>query len=230
MTKNSAKNVFCIDLGMTGQNSPIGAIEAIQKLPEYTTTCEVSSTSCELLRFRTDTFIKSVSGSSQTMAMLERMVEDYQNTLAKRIMLMRKVKGGIQSKFSALTGSQITDWQYCPVEQLIAQKQQYDRFVSEQKLLNTVVNKVDPFTGQPFPGTENKKPDAFGRFESSTCTYDVGDKKSDTESEESPVKIRYEPHLITADANGQIRGVFRMNPKYDPACKPIVTDQKRCAS
>ena len=38
---------------------------------------------------------------------------------------------------------------------------------------------------------------------------------------ESPDNVRYEPHLITADEKGQIRGIFRMNPKYDPSVKPI---------
>jgi len=33
--------------------------------------------------------------------------------------------------------------------------------------------------------------------------------------------VRYEPHLITADDRGQIRGIFRMNPKYDPSCQAI---------
>ena len=54
----------------------------------------------------------------------------------------------IKTKFSSLVGNPSTTWQYCSVEKLIQQKAEYDKFVAEQKLLNTVINAVHPITGE----------------------------------------------------------------------------------
>ena len=85
------------------------------------------------------------------------------------------------------------------------------------------MNKFDSFTGQPFPGTEKGSTDQFGRRkESAQSLYDMAaDQDKESSQEESPEKVRYEPHLIEADSRGQIRGIFRMNPKFDPSCKVI---------
>ena len=45
--------------------------------------------------------------------------------------------------------------------------------------------------------------------------------EQEMEAETQGGRRRYEPHLIEADDKGQIRGIFRMNPKDDPACKII---------
>ena len=58
MTKNSQRIVEQIDLGITGQLTPIGVIEAINKLPTYTMTCQVASMSAEMIRVRIDVFVK----------------------------------------------------------------------------------------------------------------------------------------------------------------------------
>ena len=42
-------------------------------------------------------------------------------------------------------------------------------------------------------------------------------------------KVRYEPHLIKGEKKGEeimIRGIFRMNPKYDPDCS-VIDDGKK---
>ena len=47
-----------IDLGITGQMTPIGVIEALHKLPTYTMTCQVTSMTAEMIRVKTDIFVK----------------------------------------------------------------------------------------------------------------------------------------------------------------------------
>ena len=164
-----------------------------------------------------------------------------QNNLTKRILAQSKMKNVIKNQYTQLVSNTNTDWQYCPVEQLIQQKNEYDRFVAEQKLLNTVVNKVDPVTGQPYPG-------AVRASQTSLDDIKHGD-KNDSPSKESfkaardgsaevgtGGAVRYEPHVITGEVremNGkkeyQIRGIFRMDPRHDPNCKPV-TDRKSRAS
>jgi len=107
--------------------------------------------------------------------------------------------------------------------------------MAERKLLNTVINKVDPVTGRQLV------PD---RSVSEMLATEHGDPNNDNgntlhsiekepsayeESQEgSPKKLRYEPHLIAAEGaetfgrkEGEVRGTFRMDPRFDPACKPI---------
>ena len=64
MTKNSAKTVEHIDLGITGQMTPIGVLEALQKMPDYSTTCEVVSLQAEMIRVRIDFFVKQIASSA----------------------------------------------------------------------------------------------------------------------------------------------------------------------
>ena len=59
-----------------------------------------------------------------------------------------KMKEHVSTKMNALGPSNNTEWQYCPVNKLIQEKAMYDRFMEEQKLLNTIVNKVHPLTGE----------------------------------------------------------------------------------
>ena len=58
MTKNRARLVEHIDLGITGQMTPIGIIEAFQFLPDYVTTCVVTSTQAEVIRVNINIFVK----------------------------------------------------------------------------------------------------------------------------------------------------------------------------
>lgn len=58
------------------------------------------------------------------------------------------MKNVVSKKINALGPSKNTDWQYCPVNKLIQEKKMYDRFMEEQRMLNTVVNKVHPITGE----------------------------------------------------------------------------------
>lgn len=203
--------------------TPIGVLEALQKIPYYSTSCEVVSMQAEMMRVRIDYFVKQICSNAQTMSVLEKMCEEVQNNLTKRVLNQSKIRKVVAKKFNFLAGEKNTEWQYCPVEKLIQQKEEYDKWVSWQKLENATVNKFDSFTGQPFPGTEKGSTDQFGRRKESTHSlYDMAaDQEKESSQEESPEKVRYEPHLIEADSRGQIRGIFRMNPKFDPSCKVI---------
>ena len=143
---------------------PLGAMEAVQKVPEYATTCEVTSMTCEFIRLRTDIFIKQVVSSAQTWNLLVKMTEEQSDILTKRIVSMNKIRGQVKSKLSATSGNSNADWMYCPYNMLETQKAQYDQFIAEQKLLNAVVNKRDPFTGE-----------LFEQNEGSTATQDFAD-------------------------------------------------------
>ena len=46
-----------LDLGVYGIMMPIGIVEAVQRTPNYLTTCEVSSMSVELIRVKIETFV-----------------------------------------------------------------------------------------------------------------------------------------------------------------------------
>lgn len=61
-----ASDVENIDLGITGRNTPIGVLEALQKLPEYVTTCEVTSMMVTMIRVPISVFMKTISNSQQT--------------------------------------------------------------------------------------------------------------------------------------------------------------------
>jgi len=78
--------VINIDLGLTGKNVPIGVIEAVNKLDTYTSTCEVKSMSCELIRIKIDVVLKAIQGSSSVMSVLKKMVDEMQNNLTRRIL------------------------------------------------------------------------------------------------------------------------------------------------
>ena len=82
--------------------------------------------------------------------MLLENTEELQNVLARRILLLSKMKTVVGQKFKALTGSADTEWQYGPSDLILSRKQEYDSYQAEQKLLNTVVNKVDPVSGLRF--------------------------------------------------------------------------------
>ena len=42
--------------------------------------------------------------------------------------------------------------------------------------------------------------------------------------------VRYEPHVVAGEKDGQIRGIFRMDPKHDPNCKPKKSKAGRAKS
>ena len=63
MVKNIASDIELIDLGITGQNTPIGVLEALQRLPEYVTSCEVTSMLVEMIRVPISVFMKTISSS-----------------------------------------------------------------------------------------------------------------------------------------------------------------------
>ena len=63
MTKNQLKEVEYADLGITGSNYPIGIIEAVMKIPEYTSTCEVVTLRATLIRVKIDAFVNIVKSS-----------------------------------------------------------------------------------------------------------------------------------------------------------------------
>mmetsp|Transcript_29225 Transcript_29225/g.38926 ORF Transcript_29225/g.38926 Transcript_29225/m.38926 type:complete len:88 (+) Transcript_29225:387-650(+) len=87
------------------------------------------------------------------------MSDEVQNNLTKRVMSLSKTRQVVAKKFNYLAGDKKTDWQYCPVDKLISQKEEYDKFMAWQKLENATINKLDPFTGQPFEGTGAKQID-----------------------------------------------------------------------
>ena len=147
--KSQQKNLETIDLGIVGQDVPIGMIECIQKLPNYVADGHILSMKAQLVRIKIDTFLSAVKSNSHVWALLEKQTEDQQNQLAKRILSQNKMQEIIRTKFHSLVGNATADWQYCPVEKLLEQKAEYDRFMEEQKLLNTVINKKDPVTGRP---------------------------------------------------------------------------------
>ena len=71
------------------------------------------------------------------------------NNLTVRVLNQTHMRQVVQDKFSNLS-SEKTDWQYCKVEKLIQEKEEYDKMRSWKKLENATVNKFDSFTGQPF--------------------------------------------------------------------------------
>lgn len=86
MTKNQAKDVEYVDLGIVAQALPIGIIEAIHRLPEYTTACEVVSKTAELIKVKIDTFLKVTKSSNHVWSQLEKFVDERQIGLTKRIL------------------------------------------------------------------------------------------------------------------------------------------------
>ena len=98
----------------------------------------------------------------------------------------------------------------------------YDRSKAEQKLLNTIVKKDE--IGHQMPRDDNSSL-------RNDCSSLGGTKDFSGEGPGSTcgTKVRYEPHTIQAelrkDRKGKkefhIRGVFRMDSRFDPTCKPI---------
>ena len=155
------------------------------------------------------------------------------------------MKTNVGHKFNALNTE--NGWQYGPSEQILSRKREYDTNMANQKLLNTVINKVDPVSGERFTNSLALQ-GASERLESDTGqTHDktISPKtiKNNAESNSiipasrlsvspqknkalSPNKLHYEPHLIKGEYKEirgkkefQIRGVFRMDPQFDPDCK-----------
>ena len=99
--------------------TPIGVLEALQKIPYYSTSCEVVSMQAEMMRVRIDYFVKQICSNAQTMSVLEKMCEEVQNNLTKRVLNQSKIRKVVAKKFNFLAGEKNTEWQYCPVEKLI---------------------------------------------------------------------------------------------------------------
>ena len=76
MTKNQTKDVEYIDLGILGEMVPLGLIEAIQKIPEFCTSVEVVSMQAELIKVRSDAFVKSVQNNTFVWSLLEQTIEE----------------------------------------------------------------------------------------------------------------------------------------------------------
>ena len=76
MTKNTAKEVEYLDLGIVGIMTPIGAIEAIQKMPEYTMTCEVTSLTAELMRVKIDSFNNIIKTGSLVWQLVQKQTDE----------------------------------------------------------------------------------------------------------------------------------------------------------
>ena len=94
-------------------------------------TCEVVSLSVELIRVKIDAFNNIIKNGSLVWQHLEKQTDEMQNNLTKRILAQSKMKNVIKNQYTQLVSNTNTDWQYCPVEQLIQQKNEYDRFVAE---------------------------------------------------------------------------------------------------
>ena len=72
-------------MGMLGPYTPFGLIEAIQKIPDYCTTVEVLSMQVELIKVKTEAFVKSIQNSTKVWSFLEEFTEDRVNERARSI-------------------------------------------------------------------------------------------------------------------------------------------------
>lgn len=72
-------------MGTLGPYTPFGLIEAIQKIPDYCTTVEVLSMQVELIKVRTEAFVKSIQNSAKVWSFLEEFTEDRVNERARSI-------------------------------------------------------------------------------------------------------------------------------------------------
>lgn len=68
-----------LDLGITGIMMPIGIVEAVQRTPQYLTTCEVSSMNVELIRVKIDTFVNQTKARKEIWSNLSKYADDMQN-------------------------------------------------------------------------------------------------------------------------------------------------------
>ena len=101
--------------------------------------------------------------------------------------------------------------------------------MSDQKLLNTVIHKVNPVTGEIL--NRNKSPEATAQVDSlnfDSPARSLGDGASQGSPQNAASTTHYEPHLVTGEPvtrkgkkDVRIRGVFRMDPRFDPQCTPI---------
>lgn len=70
------------------------------------------------------------------------------------------MKGAVEQKFNQWTTTNKTNWQYCPMDKLISQKEEYDKWVTWKKLESAIINKYDSFDGKPYDGIDfNRKAD-----------------------------------------------------------------------
>ena len=72
-------------MGVAGPMVPLGMLEAIQKIPEYCTTVEVLSMQVELIKVRTESFVKSLQNSTKVWSFLEEFTEEMANKRARSI-------------------------------------------------------------------------------------------------------------------------------------------------
>ena len=103
-------------MGVLGPMTPVGMTEAIQKIPEYCMTVEVVSMQVELIKVRSDAFVKSVQNNTKVWSFLEEFSEEIANKMARRILNLNKTKGDVHSKFNSLTGHTSNEWQIGPYE------------------------------------------------------------------------------------------------------------------
>lgn len=93
-------------------------------------------------------------------------------------------------------------------------------------MLNTVVNKVDPVTGQTLVKEKTLEELANCSVLDAPAVETQPVNVSDSEDEEQAQngkpkrKTQYEPHIVAGSQDGSIRGIFRMDPRFDPNCKP----------
>ena len=91
-------------------------------------------------------------------------------------------------------------------------------------MLGAVVNKVHPLTGESFVQEKTLEELANATLatqlpEPITVVSEDGDSQHDGSSHKK--KLRFEPHLVKGEKDGQVRGIFRMDPRHDPTVKVI---------
>ena len=66
-----------------------------------------------------DTFYNILKSNSNALASVEKMCDEWQDAMAKKILHVERTKTAIKSEFNQLMHNSNSEWQYCPVEQLI---------------------------------------------------------------------------------------------------------------
>lgn len=108
--------------------------------------------------------------------------------------------------------------------------------MEEQRMLRTVVNRVHPVTGEsliPEQSTEelaNASVLDAPTLEARQSALSELDEDDDLAPGQVKRPVHYEPHLVVGEKDGPIRGIFRMDPKHDPNCKPKKSKAGRAKS
>ena len=131
LQKNNIRDAEVIDIGIIGDNTTIGMLEAVRDIHEYTMSCKVISSEAEIIKVKKRAFVSICKSNSYVWQLLNQQMELLTEHIAERISTQKKMQSTMSEQYKSLIGDNTqTTWQFGQAD-LVKAKAEYDKFVAE---------------------------------------------------------------------------------------------------